>query len=70
MNTPRVRFGLSLTTAHPASADPQQCVRDALERTEVARTAGFHAVWAGDHPISRWIPCRVAARYAASRSFP
>jgi alkanesulfonate monooxygenase SsuD/methylene tetrahydromethanopterin reductase-like flavin-dependent oxidoreductase (luciferase family) len=52
MTTPAVRFGLSLTTAHPQSADPQQCVRDLLERVQVARDAGFHSVWVGDHHVT------------------
>ena len=47
MKTPRVGLGLSLTTAHPASADPQQCVRDVLERAGVARAVDFHSVWGG-----------------------
>jgi alkanesulfonate monooxygenase SsuD/methylene tetrahydromethanopterin reductase-like flavin-dependent oxidoreductase (luciferase family) len=52
MPTPAVRFGLSLTTAHPATADPQQCVRDLLERVQVARDVGFHSVWVGDHHVT------------------
>jgi alkanesulfonate monooxygenase SsuD/methylene tetrahydromethanopterin reductase-like flavin-dependent oxidoreductase (luciferase family) len=52
MTTPAVRFGLSLTTAHPRSADPQQCVRDLLERVQVARDVGFHSVWVGDHHVT------------------
>lgn len=52
MTTPAVRFGLSLTTAHPQSADPQQCVRDLLERVQVARDVGFHSVWVGDHHVT------------------
>lgn len=52
MATPAVRFGLSLTTAHPRSADPQQCVRDLLERAQVARDVGFHSVWVGDHHVT------------------
>jgi len=52
MATPAVRFGLSLTTAHPRSADPQQCVRDLLERVQVARDVGFHSVWVGDHHVT------------------
>jgi alkanesulfonate monooxygenase SsuD/methylene tetrahydromethanopterin reductase-like flavin-dependent oxidoreductase (luciferase family) len=47
-----VRFGLSLTTAHPPTADPQQCVRDLLERVRVARDVGFHSVWVGDHHVT------------------
>jgi hypothetical protein len=31
MTVPPVRFGLSLTTAHPRGADSRQCVRDLLE---------------------------------------
>jgi len=52
MATPAVRFGLSLTTAHPQSADPQQCVRDLLERVQVAHDVGFHSVWVGDHHVT------------------
>lgn len=52
MTIPAVRFGLSLTTAHPRSADPQQCVRDLLERVQVARDVGFHSVWVGDHHVT------------------
>ena len=52
MNTPGVRFGLSLTTAHPATADPRQCVRNVLERVEVARAVGFQSVWVGDHHVT------------------
>jgi alkanesulfonate monooxygenase SsuD/methylene tetrahydromethanopterin reductase-like flavin-dependent oxidoreductase (luciferase family) len=52
MATPLVRFGLSLTTAHPQSADPGQCVRDLLERVQVARKVGFHSVWVGDHHVT------------------
>jgi len=52
MPTPTVRFGLSLTTAHPQSADPRQCVRDLLERVQVARGLGFHSVWVGDHHVT------------------
>ncbi|MGE0820763.1 MAG: LLM class flavin-dependent oxidoreductase [Candidatus Binatia bacterium] len=52
MSTPVVRFGLSLTTAHPQTADPQQCVRDLLERVHVARDLGFHSVWVGDHHVT------------------
>jgi alkanesulfonate monooxygenase SsuD/methylene tetrahydromethanopterin reductase-like flavin-dependent oxidoreductase (luciferase family) len=47
-----VRFGLSLTTAHPQTADPQQCVRDLLERVQLARDLGFHSVWVGDHHVT------------------
>lgn len=47
-----IRFGLSLTTAHPQSADPQQCVRDLLERVQVAHEVGFHSVWVGDHHVT------------------
>ena len=52
MATLRVRFGLSLTTAHPASADPQQCVRNVLERAALACEVGFHSVWVGDHHVT------------------
>ena len=52
MITPAVRFGLSLTTAHPQTADPQQCVRDLLERVQTARDLGFHSVWVGDHHVT------------------
>ena len=52
MKTPRVRFGLSLTTAHPARADPRQCVRDVLECAGVARAVGFHSVRVGDHHVT------------------
>jgi alkanesulfonate monooxygenase SsuD/methylene tetrahydromethanopterin reductase-like flavin-dependent oxidoreductase (luciferase family) len=53
MTTPgTVRFGLSLTTAHPQTADPQQCVRDLLERVQFARDLGFHSVWVGDHHVT------------------
>jgi alkanesulfonate monooxygenase SsuD/methylene tetrahydromethanopterin reductase-like flavin-dependent oxidoreductase (luciferase family) len=52
MATPSVRFGLSLTTAHPPTADPQQCVRDLLERVQVARDVGFHSMWVGDHHVT------------------
>jgi alkanesulfonate monooxygenase SsuD/methylene tetrahydromethanopterin reductase-like flavin-dependent oxidoreductase (luciferase family) len=52
MVTPAVRFGLSLTTAHPQTADPQQCVRDLLERVQTARDFGFHSVWVGDHHVT------------------
>jgi len=52
MVTPAVRFGLSLTTAHPQTADPQQCVRDLLERVQTARDLGFHSVWVGDHHVT------------------
>src|ERR671923_2348979 len=52
MATPAVRFGLSLTTAHPQTADPQQCVRDLLERVQLARDLGFHSVWVGDHHVT------------------
>lgn len=51
MTTP-TRFGLSLTTAHPRSADPRQCVRDLLERVQMARDVGFHSVWVGDHHVT------------------
>jgi len=47
-----VRFGLSLTTAHPQTADPRQCVRDLLERVQLARDLGFHSVWVGDHHVT------------------
>jgi alkanesulfonate monooxygenase SsuD/methylene tetrahydromethanopterin reductase-like flavin-dependent oxidoreductase (luciferase family) len=53
MATAAVRFGLSLTTAHPQSADPQQCVRDLLERVQVARDVGLHSIWVGDHHITQ-----------------
>lgn len=53
MTTAAVRFGLSLTTAHPQSADPQQCVRDLLERVQLARDVGFHSIWVGDHHITQ-----------------
>ncbi len=52
MATPSVRFGLSLTTAHPLTADPQQCLHDLLERVKVAREGGFHSIWVGDHHIT------------------
>jgi alkanesulfonate monooxygenase SsuD/methylene tetrahydromethanopterin reductase-like flavin-dependent oxidoreductase (luciferase family) len=52
MATPSVRFGLSLTTAHPLTADPRQCLRDLLERVEAARKAGFYSIWVGDHHIT------------------
>jgi alkanesulfonate monooxygenase SsuD/methylene tetrahydromethanopterin reductase-like flavin-dependent oxidoreductase (luciferase family) len=52
MSSAAVRFGLSLTTAHPHNADPQQCVRDLLQRVEVARDVGFHSVWVGDHHVT------------------
>lgn len=47
-----LRFGFSFTTSHPLQADPQQCVRDLLERVGVARDAGFHSVWVGDHHVT------------------
>lgn len=47
-----IHFGLSLTTAHPQSANPQQCVRDLLERVQLARQIGFHSVWVGDHHVT------------------
>jgi alkanesulfonate monooxygenase SsuD/methylene tetrahydromethanopterin reductase-like flavin-dependent oxidoreductase (luciferase family) len=50
--TATVRFGLSLTTAHPHTADPQQCVRDLLERVQLARDLGFHSIWVGDHHVT------------------
>jgi alkanesulfonate monooxygenase SsuD/methylene tetrahydromethanopterin reductase-like flavin-dependent oxidoreductase (luciferase family) len=50
--TGAIRFGLSLTTAHPQTADPQQCVRDLLERVQLARDLGFHSVWVGDHHVT------------------
>ena len=52
MTTPAVRFGISLTTAHPQSADPRQCVRDVLERVQAARDVGFHSIWVGDHHVT------------------
>lgn len=52
MPTPVVRFGLSLTTAHPQSVNPQQCVRDLLERVQLARDLRFHSVWVGDHHVT------------------
>jgi alkanesulfonate monooxygenase SsuD/methylene tetrahydromethanopterin reductase-like flavin-dependent oxidoreductase (luciferase family) len=52
MATSSVRFGLSLPTAHPPTADPQQCVRDLLERVQLARDVGFHSVWVGDHHVT------------------
>lgn len=52
MSVPPLRFGLSLTTAHPRSADPRQCVRDLLERVQTARDVGFHSVWVGDHHVT------------------
>lgn len=51
MTTP-IRFGLSLATAHPRSADPHQCVWDLLERVQLARNLGFHSVWVGDHHVT------------------
>ncbi|MBI3302455.1 MAG: LLM class flavin-dependent oxidoreductase [Deltaproteobacteria bacterium] len=53
MTTPAVRFGISLTTAHPRSADPRQCVRELLERVQVARDVGFHSIWVGDHHVTQ-----------------
>ena len=47
-----VRFGFSLTTSHPLQADPQQCVRDLLERVALAREGGFHSIWVGDHHVT------------------
>ncbi len=52
MAEPTVRFGFSFTTSHPVQTDPQQCVRDLLERVAVARDAGFHSVWVGDHHVT------------------
>ena len=52
MTEPTVRFGFSFTTSHPVQADPQQCVRDLLERVALARDLGFHSVWVGDHHVT------------------
>jgi len=52
MTASTVRFGLSLTTAHPLTADPRQCLRDLLERVAAAREAGLHSIWVGDHHIT------------------
>ncbi len=52
MTTPTIRFGMSFTTAHPLTADPQKCMRELWERAEAAREAGFHSIWVGDHHIT------------------
>jgi alkanesulfonate monooxygenase SsuD/methylene tetrahydromethanopterin reductase-like flavin-dependent oxidoreductase (luciferase family) len=52
MTVPPVRFGLSLTTAHPRGADSRQCVRDLLEQVQTARDVRFHSVWIGDPHVT------------------
>jgi alkanesulfonate monooxygenase SsuD/methylene tetrahydromethanopterin reductase-like flavin-dependent oxidoreductase (luciferase family) len=64
-----MRCGLFLSAQHPAEDDPRRALGEHLEQVRLARDAGFHSVFAGQHflsaPFQMFQPVPLLARVAA-----